>query len=116
MQGNRQTGFSVFPDAEWPKMWRIRFPNGSASDMVNLSRAKDAATVQAARAATLQSRAKQAPTEGAGAFYPVLSTQHSPANLKRVRPSPRPSAGASGADPRNVIANVSSLEASNKET
>jgi hypothetical protein len=29
-------------DARWPAMWRVRF-DGALSDMVNLSRAKDAA-------------------------------------------------------------------------
>jgi hypothetical protein len=33
----------------WPKMWRIRRPDGSTSDMVNLSRAKDAAAIIAER-------------------------------------------------------------------
>jgi hypothetical protein len=33
----------VVPDAIQPGMWRIRFPDGALSDMVNLSRAKDAA-------------------------------------------------------------------------
>jgi hypothetical protein len=35
----------VVPDAKWPRMWRVRWPDGSLSDMVNLSRAKDAAFV-----------------------------------------------------------------------
>jgi hypothetical protein len=33
---------TVEPDANWPGMWRVRF-RGMLSDMVNLSRAKDAA-------------------------------------------------------------------------
>ena len=40
--GNRATGFIVRPDTQWPGMWRIHAPNGTVSDMVNLSRAKDA--------------------------------------------------------------------------
>lgn len=28
-------------DTKWPNMWRVLFPNGSYSDMVNLARAKD---------------------------------------------------------------------------
>jgi hypothetical protein len=32
----------IVPDATWPDMYRIRRPNGSLSDMVNLTRAKDA--------------------------------------------------------------------------
>jgi hypothetical protein len=36
-------GYSVVPDPEWPKMFRVRLPDGSLTDMVNLSRARDAA-------------------------------------------------------------------------
>jgi hypothetical protein len=32
----------LVPDAKWPGMYRLRLPNGSLSDMVNLTRAKDA--------------------------------------------------------------------------
>jgi hypothetical protein len=34
-------GYAIFPDAKWPTMFRLRLPEGSLSDMVNLSRAKD---------------------------------------------------------------------------
>jgi hypothetical protein len=34
---------TVEPDSKWPKMFRVRLPNGHLTDMVNLSRAKDAA-------------------------------------------------------------------------
>jgi hypothetical protein len=30
-------------DAAYPQMWRVRLPDGSLSDMVNLARAKEAA-------------------------------------------------------------------------
>jgi hypothetical protein len=33
----------VKPDATYPNMWRVSLPNGRISDMVNLTRAKDAA-------------------------------------------------------------------------
>jgi hypothetical protein len=36
---------TIVPDAQWPGMWRIEWPDGSLSDMANLSRAKDAAEV-----------------------------------------------------------------------
>src|SRR5947209_4120481 len=32
----------IVPDAKWPAMFRLRLPDGSLSDMVNLPRAKDA--------------------------------------------------------------------------
>ena len=35
----------VIPDDEYAGMWRIRWPDRQLSDMVNLSRAKDAAMV-----------------------------------------------------------------------
>jgi hypothetical protein len=35
----------VVPDANWSSMWRVRWPDGGLSDMVNLTRAKDAAFV-----------------------------------------------------------------------
>jgi hypothetical protein len=34
----------AWPDATYPGMWLIRHPDGRLSEMVNLSRAKDAAT------------------------------------------------------------------------
>jgi hypothetical protein len=33
----------VLPDHDWPDTWRIAWPDGRLSDLVNLSRAKDAA-------------------------------------------------------------------------
>ena len=41
--GSKATGISVRSDRDWPGMWRIHVSNGRVSDMVNLSRAKDAA-------------------------------------------------------------------------
>jgi hypothetical protein len=32
----------IVPDAKWPGMYRLRLPDGSLSDIVNLTRAKDA--------------------------------------------------------------------------
>ena len=37
----------IEPDPIWPGMWRVRLPNGQLSDMVNLTRANDAAVVLA---------------------------------------------------------------------
>jgi hypothetical protein len=34
---------AIVPDAHWPNMWRVRLANGHVSDMVNLTRARDAA-------------------------------------------------------------------------
>jgi hypothetical protein len=40
--GDKLTGAEVLPDGRYPGMWRIHY-EGRVSDMVNLSRAKDAA-------------------------------------------------------------------------
>jgi hypothetical protein len=39
----------IVPDGVWPGMWRVLSPDGILSDMVNLSRAKDAAASLALR-------------------------------------------------------------------
>lgn len=36
------TAPSIERDATYPNMWRVRWPDGRLSDMVNLTRAKDA--------------------------------------------------------------------------
>jgi len=38
---------TVEPDAQWAGLFRVRFPNGHATDIVNLTRAKDAAVILA---------------------------------------------------------------------
>jgi hypothetical protein len=44
--GPKFTGLTVCPDERYPRMWRIHFGD-RVSDMVNLSRARDAAIVWA---------------------------------------------------------------------
>jgi len=41
--GSRRILSQIEPDVVYPKMWRIKRPDGSLSDMVNLTRAQDAA-------------------------------------------------------------------------
>ena len=36
----------IVPDPKWPGMYRLRLPDGSLSDLVNLPRAKDALAVE----------------------------------------------------------------------
>jgi hypothetical protein len=44
--GNVRTPMAlVVPDARWPGMWRISWPDGQLSDMANLTRIKDAAVI-----------------------------------------------------------------------
>jgi hypothetical protein len=45
----RKKVIDVVPDAKYASMWRVRYPDGSLSDMVNRSRAKDAALLAARR-------------------------------------------------------------------
>jgi hypothetical protein len=39
----------IVPDSNWSGMWRIAWPDGRLSDMVNLTRARDAAIAIAER-------------------------------------------------------------------
>ena len=41
--GNKFTGIVVRPDEKYPSMWRVHMDGRLPSDMVNLTRAKDAA-------------------------------------------------------------------------
>ena len=44
--GNSRTPVAhAAPDAVWPGLWRIHWPDGQISDLTNLTRAKDAAEV-----------------------------------------------------------------------
>jgi hypothetical protein len=38
---------TILPDEKWPGMWRVQLHGGHLSDMVNLTRAKDAAVTLA---------------------------------------------------------------------
>jgi hypothetical protein len=46
----------IIPDANWPGMWRVRWPDGSLSDLTNLSRARDAAIAIAERGPPARNR------------------------------------------------------------
>jgi hypothetical protein len=39
----RRRVLQIERDAQYPQMWRVRLPDGGLSDMVNLTRAKEAA-------------------------------------------------------------------------
>jgi hypothetical protein len=41
--GNGKSLAFVIPDDRWPGMYRLHWPDGQVSDIVNLTRAKDAA-------------------------------------------------------------------------
>jgi hypothetical protein len=59
---SRRVLVRVIADAHYHAMYRLQFPDGSVSDMVNLSRAKDAAIAAALR--DLNSEVQETPAEG----------------------------------------------------
>lgn len=63
----------VVPDAVHPGMWRIVWPAGSASDMVNLARAKDAAAAIAERGPPARNRRRLHWTKERSKFPPGAS-------------------------------------------
>ena len=63
--GSSATGYSITPDTKYPSMWRVRYPDGSLSDIVNLTRARDGALgdVQNGEGASPPSKSQPKPTE-----------------------------------------------------
>jgi hypothetical protein len=61
-RNDRNPLVTIEPDSKYPGMYRIRFPDGGLSDMVNLTRAKDAALAFALR--SLNSVAQETPSDG----------------------------------------------------
>jgi hypothetical protein len=56
----------VVPDKTYAGMWRVKFPDGSLSDMANLTRAKDAGRAHAL--AILHSKLRHQETPSGGAY------------------------------------------------
>lgn len=48
----RRVVASIVPDSTWPNMHRVRLPSGYITDMVNLTRARDATRSLAPKAMT----------------------------------------------------------------
>lgn len=84
--GTKLSGITVEPDGKWPGMWRIHSPNGRVSDMVNLSRARNAA-LEHARATGIRRAGNEpvswekhsgdaagTPPEGPGSPGPIQGT------------------------------------------
>ena len=69
----------VLPDLDWPGTWRIAWPDGRLSDLVNLTRAKDAAEAISERGPPIRDRRRfnwhrlDSPSGGA----PVRQTRRS---------------------------------------
>jgi hypothetical protein len=53
----------VVPDATYPGMWRVRWPDRSLSDLTNLARAKDAAA-RFMESEERRQRGRQSPSDG----------------------------------------------------
>jgi hypothetical protein len=57
----RVSDYAVERDSKYPNMWRVRRPDGSLSDMVDRSRAKDAAMGELSRDFTASSAGRVRP-------------------------------------------------------
>ena len=58
--GKGNSVLAIEPDARWPGMWRVQLSDGSLSDMVNLTRARDAAMSIARRLLQIEETASGA--------------------------------------------------------
>jgi hypothetical protein len=87
--GGKFAGVSVEPDATWSSMWRVRMGD-RLSDMVNLTRAKDAAVSWALRAGFRPDvlGIKWSYGEAAPERSPVRSTAATPTSLRPDRLKP----------------------------
>lgn len=73
--GQRDPVAEVVPDGKWPGMWRLRLlPSGNLSDMVNLSRANDAAVVRVMRVLNAKKPPLEGGMTGSGLPEPVRGT------------------------------------------
>src|ERR1700730_5478479 len=59
--GCKKTPPGIVPDARWPGMYRVRLPDGGLSDMMNLTRAKEARMRMLATAARADDTAPPQP-------------------------------------------------------
>ena len=64
----------IVPDKTWPDMWRVRLPDGRLTDMVNESRARDAAI--SAALAILSERGVQETPSGGRACAETVPAAH----------------------------------------
>src|SRR4029077_5139879 len=69
----------IEPDAVWPSMWRVRTPDGRLTEMVNISRARDAARAQETPAGAPPIARNQTPFAECG-----MSTPRAAKHLRRT--------------------------------
>lgn len=58
-RGRRKPIVQIAPDVKYPQMWRVVLSDGTQTDMVNLTRAKDAAKAAMLRLLNNQETAAQ---------------------------------------------------------
>jgi hypothetical protein len=85
---------SVVLDAKWPRLWRVRLPDGHTTDMVNLSRARDAARSLALKSVGAGAGRSLAHSSKRGGRYTALScAPPPPAHRTHWRANCGPGAG-----------------------
>jgi hypothetical protein len=75
---------SVVLDAKWPRLWRVRLPDGHTTDMVNLSRARDAARSLALKSVGAGAGRSLAHSSKRGGRYTALSCAPPPPRIERT--------------------------------
>jgi hypothetical protein len=94
---------SVVLDAKWPRLWRVRLPDGHTTDMVNLSRARDAARSLALKSVGAGAGRSLAHSSKRGGRYTALSCARARHPLPRIeRTSGQLWARASETGPRHT--------------
>jgi hypothetical protein len=61
----RRTLLRIERDSKYPEMWRVRLPDGNLTDMVNRTRAKDAAVSIAHRLLNMSEKLSEGTADGA---------------------------------------------------
>lgn len=86
--GSDQNPLAIIePDAKYFRLYRIRYPDGHLSDMVNLTRAKDAACSFALR--SLNSPPQETPSQGSQARKKAEAEGNLGQSTNRVQRPPR---------------------------
>ena len=97
--GSCATGNSITPDIKYPSMWRVRYPGGSLSDIVNLTRARDGARCLATAASGYPTKISGASRRGSLTLARTSPSVHSVQRLENINnlyPSLRLDGKASG--------------------
>jgi hypothetical protein len=74
----------IVPDDNWPAMWRVQLPNGHPTDMLNRTRAKDAAMALALTMLNRKPEAQETPV-AASQTSPQHQSQRAAARREREK-------------------------------